>query len=219
MSEKPEVIINHWRLDTWFPDLNPETLKQLKAYNEELIRFNKTISLVSPKTIPMADAIHFADSIMASRVIMKGNTKIQEIYDLASGNGFPGLVFAILYPQVKVRLVDADIKKCEFMKHVISAVRIPNADVLNMKVEELKDNSVQHAFSRGFANISKIILITRKAVSKGGVVYHLKGEQWGMEVSEIPIQLCSSWAPGLVGEYKLPIGEMKFAIIKTDKIA
>ena len=115
--------------------------------------------------------------------------------------------------------MDADIKKCEFMKHVISAVRIPNADVLNMKVEELKDNSVQHAFSRGFANISKIILITRKAVSKGGVVYHLKGEQWGMEVSEIPIQLCSSWAPGLVGEYKLPIGEMKFAIIKTDKIA
>lgn len=219
MAENQELPINQWRIDGWFPDLNPEVLKQLKTYGEELIKFNKTVSLVSPKTIPMADALHFADGILASRVIAKGNPRMTEIYDLSLGNGFPGLIFAILHPQIKVHVVEPDQRKSEFLKHIIAVVRIPNADVLNVKADTLKEGSVQYVMTRGFASISKVILLLRKIVPKGGIVFHLKGEQWGMEVSEIPIQLCSLWTPGLVGEYRLPIGEVKFSVIKTDKIA
>lgn len=218
MAENQEVSTSQWRIDVWFPDLNPEILKQLKTYNNELIKFNRTVSLVSPKTIPVADALHFADSILASRVITKGNPKIQEIYDLGSGNGFPGLVFAIMNPHIKVKVMDSDQRKCEFMKHIIETVRVTNASVLNSKIEDMKENSMQYVMTRGFASISKVILLTRKLVPRGGTVYHLKGEQWGMEVSEIPIQLCSLWTPGLVGEYRLPVGEIKFSVIKTDKI-
>lgn len=206
-------------METWFPDLSPEIQKQFKIYNEELTKFNKTLSLVSPKTIPMADALHFADSILASRVIAKSNSRMTEIYDLSMGNGFPGLVFAILNPKVKVHVVDPDQRKCEFLKHIIAVAQIPNADVLNVKPDTLKEGTVQYVMTRGFASISKVILLLRKIVPKGGIVYHLKGEQWGMEVSEIPIQLCSLWTPGLVGEYRLPIGEVKFSVIKTDKLA
>lgn len=219
MAENQELPTNHWRIDGWFPDLNPEVLKQFKIYNDELIKFNKTVSLVSPKTIPMADALHFADGILASRVISKGYPKINEIYDLSLGNGFPGLIFAILNPQVKVHVVEPDQRKSEFLKHVIATVRVPNADVMNVKPDTLKEGSVNYVMTRGFASISKVILLLRKTVPKGGVIFHLKGEQWGMEVSEIPIQLCSLWTPGLVGEYRLPVGEVKFSVIKTDKIA
>jgi len=219
LAENQELANNHWRIAGWFPDLNPEVLKQFKLYNDELAKFNKTVSLVSPKTIPMADAIHFADGILASRVISKSNAKISEIYDLSLGNGFPGLVFAILNPQIKVHVVEADQRKCEFLNHVMKVAGISNADVLNVKPDSLKEGSVQFVMTRGFSSISKVILLLRKIVPRGGTVFHLKGEQWGMEVSEIPIQLCSLWSPGLVGEYRLPIGEMKFSVIKTDKIA
>lgn len=220
MTKTPEVAGgNYWRMDIWFPDMDPEVLKQFKIFHDELVKFNKTLSLISPKTVAMADAIHFADAMLASRVIMRGVPEIQEIYDLGSGNGFPGIVFGILYPRVKVHLVEVDQRKCEFMKHVIAALGLSNIDVMNIKIEELKENSVQYAMCRGLASISKVILLMRKFVSKGGIVFHLKGEQWGMEVSEIPIQLCSIWAPGLVGEYRLPVGEVKFAVIKTDKIS
>jgi 16S rRNA (guanine527-N7)-methyltransferase len=219
LSENQEILINHWRIDSWFPDLNPEVLKQFKTYNDELIKFNKTLSLVSPKTIPMADALHFADSILASRVIAKGNSKIKEIYDISTGTGFPGLVFAILNPQIKVHVIEGDQRKCEFMKHIVTMAKIPNANILNMKVDDFKEGTIQYVMTRGFSSISKVILLLRKAVPKGGTVYHLKGEQWAMEVSEIPIQLCSLWTPGLVGEYRLPIGEVKFSVIKTDKLA
>jgi len=219
LSDNPEVVNHHWRIETWFPDLNPVLLNHFRIYYEELVKFNKTLNLVSPKTIPMADALHFADCILASRVIAKSPNKFSEIYDLGSGNGFPGLIFGLMNPTIKVHLVEADQKKCEFMKHVISACAAKNVDVMPIKIEQLKEGSVTHAMVRGFSSISKTILVTRKIVAKGGVIFHLKGEEWGMEVSEIPIQLCSSWAPGLVGEYRLPVGEIRFSVIKTDKIA
>lgn len=217
-SQNPESI-NQWRIDSWFSDFNPDVLRRFKDYHTELVKFNKTLNLVSAKTVPVSDALHFADSILASRVIAKSNPKIQEIYDLGSGNGFPGLIFAILNPSIKVNLIDSDQRKCEFMKHIVNTCKIQNANIQNIKVEDLKDGSVMYAMSRGFASISKAILLLRKAVPKGGMLYHLKGEQWAMEVSEIPTQLCSLWNPALVGEYRLPIGEIKFAVIRTDKIA
>lgn len=219
MSDNPEAVIHHWRIETWFPDIDPGLLSCFKIYNEELVKFNKTLTLVSAKSIPVADVIHFSDSILASRVIARSTVKFLDIYDLGSGNGFPGLVFGLMNPNVKVHLVEMDQKKCEFLRHVIAATKAVNVDVLCTRIESLKEGSVTHAMVRGLSSISKVLLQTRKIVSKGGVIFHLKGEEWGMEVGEIPIQLCSSWAPALLGEYRLPIGEVRFSIIKTDKIS
>jgi 16S rRNA (guanine527-N7)-methyltransferase len=219
LSDSPEFIFNHWRLDNWYPDLGPAVLKSLKTYYDELVKFNKTLNMVPPKTIPMADVLHFGDGIAASRVIAANPIKFTEIYDLGSGAGFPGLIFGILYPSIKVNLVESDQKKSEFLKHIIAALKITNVAVMTMKVEDLKEGSVGFAMARGFSTISRTILLMRKTILKGGIIFHIKGEEWGMEVSQIPIQLCSSWAPGLAGEYRLPVGEVRFAVIKTDKIS
>lgn len=214
-----EAPIVHWRIDEWFPDLSPDVKSRLKTFHQELIKFNKNLSLISAKTIFVADAIHFADSIMASQAIMKANPKIDKIYDFGSGSGFPGIVFGILYPQIKVVLIDTDQKKCEFLGHMVHVLGTKNFTVENNNIEKLPENSVQWAICRGFGNISKAILMARKIIPKGGALYHMKGEEWGIEVGEIPTQLCSLWSPSLVGEYKLPIGAIKFGVVKTEKIA
>lgn len=208
----------HWRIDQWFPDLNPEIRAKLKKYHEELLKFNKTVNLIGVKTIPMADAIHFADSILACRAIAKAAT-IHEIYDFGSGNGFPGLIYALLFPQTKVYLVEIDGRKAEFLKHTISTLGINSAQVLIRAVESLPEKSVKYAMSRGFAPISKAILLARKVVANQGVYFHLKSEEWASEVGQIPTQLCSYWTPSLVADYKLPVGEVRFAVVRTDKIA
>ncbi|MNJ91075.1 Ribosomal RNA small subunit methyltransferase G [compost metagenome] len=218
-NKEQEAPIIYWRIDEWFPALSPELRARLKTYHEELIKFNRTLNLISPKTLFVADALHFADSIMASDIIMKANPKIDKIYDLGSGNGFPGMVFALLYPKVQVVLVDSDQRKCEFMGHMISALNLSNVQVLNKNIESIEENSVQYAMCRGLSSISKTLMITRKLIGKTGMLYHLKGEEWGIEVGEIPTQLCSMWSPSLVGEYKLPVGPVKFSVIKTDKIS
>ena len=220
MTNKQELPTNfQWRIPTWYPDLSPEVLSKFRVLFDELHKFNRTIDLVAPKTLQAADAIHFADSIMASRVIRSSHPSFSEIYDLGSGAGFPGVVFAILFTNVNVHLVEADQKRCEFLKHILSKTNTSNADVICSRMEHLKEGSVKFAIVRGLSSISTVILAMRKIVHRGGIIFHLKGEEWSQEVSGIPIQLCSLWAPGLVGEYRLPVGEIRFSVIKTDKIS
>ncbi len=206
-----------WRVPEWFPDIPADQLLKLKKYHDELLRFNRSLNLIGVKTIPIADAIHFADSIISSRLIAKSG-KVDELYDLGSGNGFPGLVYAILFPQTKVKLVDSDVRKCEFLKHTAASIGVTNVEVLARQVESLPEKSVKFAVSRGFASIPKSILITRKIVQTKGAYFHLKSEEWAKEIADIPTQLCSFWLPSALGEYKLPIGEIKFAVVKTEKI-
>lgn len=218
-NQEQDAPTVYWRIDEWFPDLSPETKTRLKAYHEELIKFNRTTNLISGKTVFVADALHFADSILASRVISSNQKNIKKLYDFGSGAGFPGAIFAILNPQIEVVLVDVDQKKCEFLTHIVATLGIKNASVLCKNIEALPENSVEHAIARGYANISRTIMSARKSMVKGGAFYHLKGEEWGIEVGEIPTQLCSMWSPSLIGEYKLPVGAVKFAVVKTEKIA
>jgi 16S rRNA (guanine527-N7)-methyltransferase len=212
-----DAITIHWRIDQWFPDLSPEIRTKLKKYHEELLRFNKNLSLIGVKTIPMADAIHFADSILASRLIVT-DLKENEIYNFGAGNGFPCLIMALLNPSKKFHLVEVDAKKVDFLKHIASLLELRNVSFLMRAIDALPSESVKCAISRGFAPLSKAMLATRKVFPVGGIYYHLKGEEWATEIADIPSQLCSYWQPGLLGEYKLPVGEVKFAVVKTEKI-
>lgn len=220
MSQPVEVTTPvQWRLETWFSDLDKSVHANLKKLNEELIKANKTISLVPAKTIPFADALHFADSILASKIILSDNPQIDEIYDLGSGNGFPGLVSAILFPKIRHVLVEIDEKKCGYLRQCIKAIGLTNVKVLAVNIESMEPNSIRFGMCRGLFNISKTILMTRRSFLKEGSLYHIKSENWSMEVGEIPTQLCSVWSPALVKEYKLPVGEVRFAVVRTDKIA
>lgn len=213
-----EVIDIHWRLEEWFKDLPKDKLAKLTSYHDELLKFNHTVNLISVKTISTADAIHYSDSLLAVKQIVPLLTT-QEIYDFGSGNGFPGLVLAVMHPNIQVKLVDADQRKCEFLKHVIAKLSIQNAQVLNTQFDKLPEHSVQFGITRGLATIPKAILLLRRPFKKGGVLFHMKGEEWFNEVSSMPSQLCAFWKPALVGEYRLPINEVNYAIVRTDKIA
>ncbi len=209
----------HWRIDEWFPEI-PETVRgRLKLLHEEVLKGNKSFGLILPKTVSNADAIHFADSILAWRVIDK-DTQVKEIYDVGSGGGFPGLVFALLSPGRKFHLVDADPRKAEFLKQMISLLRIENADVIVRAVETFAGDSINCAVCRSFLPLSRALLVARKVFASKGVFYHMKGDEWAGEFSGLPTQLCSFWQPGLLGEYKLPgpfPSEIRLAIIRTEK--
>lgn len=217
MAEKAEAASASWRLENWFPNLSSDVQSKFKKYNALLQKHNRALNLVSSKTLPLTDIIHFSDSILAIQILFDDNPKIDHLYDFGSGSGFPGIIAAVLYPKVKITLVEMDPKKCEFLKGCADELNLTNVNVMNTTIESMQLDSVKFAVTRGFANISKSMLITRKCVASKGVLYHMKNEQWGLEVGQIPTQLCSVWTPALVKEYKLPIGEVRFALLKTEK--
>lgn len=207
-----------WRIKEWFPDLPTEAEQKLKIFHTELIKFNGALNLVSEKTLVMADVIHFADCILASREIAR-EAQPSSITDISLGNGLPGIVIAALYPSIKVTILNKDARKIEFMKHVCTLLKLGNVEFQAVSLESIPPGSLGRLVTRGFAPISKAILTLRKQVKKGGELYMMKSEEWPTEVANIPSQLCTFWVPSLVGEYRLPIGEVKFAVVKLKKIA
>jgi 16S rRNA (guanine527-N7)-methyltransferase len=205
----------HWRIQAWFPELDEKTNDSLRNYWLELQKFNKVLNLVSKKTIYNADSIHFADSIMASRVVRKKASTNKYLYDLGSGNGFPGLIYAILYPDQHVILMDSDERKCEFLKHITDYLGLLNVIVQNKKIDFLPPNSIEQGICRGFAPLPRALLMLRKIVLSGGIVYHLKSEEWALETSKIPAQLCSIWKLALEEEYALPVDGIKMYVTST----
>ncbi len=217
-EKPPEAIPIQWRIDSWFTDLGDKG-KVLKKFHAELIQSNKVINLVSAGSIVNADQIHFSDSIIACRIIFKASKGAKEIFDLGSGNGFPGVVYAILFPEVVVNLVESDSRKCEYLRTLVTRLDLKNVKVIEKQIEALPADSVKFAFSRGLAAIPKALLMTRKIFALGGTLYHIKGTEWPLEIAEMPTQLCSFWRSGLVSEYSLPIGDMKFFVVSSEKVS
>lgn len=219
MGEVSVPEVSPWRIPEWFPDIDSKTVSSLRQFFDLILEHQKNFNLVSAKTIPFADVLHIADSILASRIIFKASQQPKEIYDFGTGGGLPGLVFAILYPSVMVHLVDSDAKKIEFVRIAVQKLGLSNVAVHTKSVESLDEGMVQFAFARNLSSIAKSVLISRKCFKKGGSLFHIKGEEWGLEVSEIPTQLCSIWSPSLISDYKLPLGSFKFSVVKTEKIS
>jgi len=63
------------------------------------------------------------------------------VYDAGSGGGFPGMVLAIASPAVKFVLVEANRKKCSFLRMVKAQLLLKNVEIKNERIESLSDVS------------------------------------------------------------------------------
>lgn len=216
-NQKIEVPEPTWRIREWFPELGDETLSRLRIFHLELLRFNKSMALISRKTEVQADLLHFADSIIAAKQILK-STKSQRIFDIGSGNGLPGLIIAALDTARQVVCVDSNAKKTEAIRHFAQKMHLSNVAVGQTRFEDMKEGIIECAVSRGFASISKTLLMARKPMAKDGVYFHMKGTTWVREVAEIPTQICPFWSPKLVADYNLPEGGHKLSLVVTSRI-
>lgn len=207
-----------WRVPEWFPGIDSDKLSKLEAYFKELLRFNKAINLVSPNSLRSADRDHFADCILACDYISEAING-RKVFDLGSGNGLPGIVLGIMFPEVQVVLVDSDTKKVEFIKHVIDHLDLLNVQAMVARIEELAPGTIECAVSRGFASLPRAMMLTRKLFVQGGDYFHMKGDGWATEFASIPSQLCQFWDPQAYCEYSLPEKNNRMAVVKTTKIA
>jgi 16S rRNA (guanine527-N7)-methyltransferase len=203
-----------WRIPEWFATMDPSLAEALKTYHKELMKFNGRLNLISRSTEREADETHFADSLLAAELLLKSPLG-KKVYDIGSGNGLPGLILAICKPDTEFALVESDARKCEFLKHMIHVLGLKNCQVMNVRIETLSGMDV--AISRGFASLSKALLTVNRMFNKGGKFYHLKGNNWSREIADIPSQLIAHWKPELIGEYSLPVSQVRRAVVCTTK--
>ncbi|MCB0377618.1 MAG: 16S rRNA (guanine(527)-N(7))-methyltransferase RsmG [Bdellovibrionales bacterium] len=191
-------------LSEFIPEASPEHLDLFFKFFEVLCKFNLTVNLVSPESIKNAGKRHFADSYQGLRLFLDQAPANEIIYDFGSGNGFPGVIAAIMKPESQFVLVERDRRKAEFLRHLSFELGLKNINIHEGNAHQLRDSVVKFGMSRAMAPIPKFLLELRNCTGSGGVVYLFKGEHWTTEFSNIPPQIFDLWEVDLFGSYTLP---------------
>lgn len=108
-------------------------LEKLEKYCEILERENKLYNLTAITEKESVFLKHFYDSLTIVKIVELNN---ESLCDLGTGAGFPGMVLKIMFPNLKVTLIDATLKKCNFLEKVIKELKLENIKVINARVEE-----------------------------------------------------------------------------------
>ena len=94
---------------------------QLSIYAKELLEYNKKTNLTALKTIPDVYLKHFYDSLTLVKAYQFTN---ETVLDIGTGAGFPGLVLKIVFPNLKITLLDSNHHKTDFLKYIkLSSVK------------------------------------------------------------------------------------------------
>ena len=137
-------------------DLTLEQKEQLEAYHKLLFKWQKAINLISPKTLQDSWSRHFLDSAQIYKFIPES---AKTYADLGCGGGFPGLVIAILKPELQTTLVESDERKGQFMRTVIREAGISNAKVVTERIEhyvEGTETTPDLVSARALASLDKL---------------------------------------------------------------
>lgn len=113
-------------------DINEKKLEMLEKYYQLLEEENQKYNLTAITNKEDVYLKHFYDSLTLSKIIKLNS---QTLCDIGTGAGFPGLVLKIIFPNLKVTLVDATEKKCNFLKIVIKELDLKEIEVINERAE------------------------------------------------------------------------------------
>ncbi len=113
--------------------LTEDQLSKLSQYYNFLVSENQKYNLTSITEEKDVYLKHFYDSLMIIKSIELNN---QYICDIGTGAGFPGMVLKIVFPNIKIDLLDATNKKCHFLTELIEKLQLTNINVINQRAED-----------------------------------------------------------------------------------
>ena len=91
-----------------FIDNNNDILQKMSSFVDLLLEANESLNLIGKSTIPNIWTRHILDCAQLSKYITGS------FVDLGSGSGLPGIVLAIILPEIPVMLIEKSPKKCIF---------------------------------------------------------------------------------------------------------
>lgn len=156
-------------------NITEKQLEQLEEYYEILIEENNKYNLTTITEKTQVYLKHFYDSLCIVKIINLDN---KYLLDIGTGAGFPGLVLKIVFPNLKIDLLDATNKKCLFLQKVIDQLELKNIKVINARAEEYtKVNREKYDIvtSRAVAPLKHLLEYSVPALKIHGEFVSLKG--------------------------------------------
>ncbi|MCA1768876.1 MAG: 16S rRNA (guanine(527)-N(7))-methyltransferase RsmG [Halomonas sp.] len=145
-----------------------------------LHKWNRAYNLTAIRSPEEMVARHLLDSA-AVLPFVKGST----LLDVGAGPGFPGLVLAILKPELAVSLIDSNGKKVRFQRQAAMELGLANVTPVQARVEAF-EGCFDQVISRAFASLGDFVSLTLPLVAPGGQWLAMKGPGVDGELAGLP---------------------------------
>lgn len=180
--------------------------EQFYQYRLELLKWNSKINLISRKSEKNIYH-HFIESLSPLFVI-DFSEKDYCVLDIGTGAGFPGIPLKIMFPSIKLTLIDASRKKTLFLQKVISILELKQVYILCARVENLcldqkYIDRYDFAVCRAVGRLKLLVSYSYPLLKKGGSLIAIKGGELEGELSELD------------GKVDPQINELSFGILKS----
>ena len=161
--------------------------KQYNRYYELVVEWNQKINLTAITEEEEFYTKHFFDSI--SLAFFKDYSNIESICDVGSGAGFPSIPLKILYPNLKVTIVDSLNKRIKFLNLVKDELGLTDCKFVHARAEEFGQNkeyreSFEIVTARAVARLNVLSELCLPLVKKNGYFLSLKAQKAEEETKE-----------------------------------
>ena len=151
-------------------------LNLLEIYCNYLIEYNKNVNLTAIKDKKDIYLKHFYDSLTLVKVT--DLNQVNNLLDIGTGAGFPGMVLKIIFPHLKVTLLDSNNKKIKFLKSLSQKLGI-EVNLINDRAEIYAKKHLEEfdiVTSRAVAELPILIELSIPYLKKHGLFIALKSK-------------------------------------------
>ena len=186
-----------------------QEIKLEKFYNL-LIEWNKKINLTRIVAKEEVYLKHFYDSLTITKVV--DLKEVKTLCDVGSGAGFPGIVLKIVYPNLKITLVDSLLKRVNYLNTIIQELELKNIIAIHTRSEDLKEK-FDIVTARAVANIEKLLGYTMHLVAKNGKLIAMKGNIEEELTINIKQKINAKYRIAEIEEFLLPKENSKRSLV------
>ena len=199
-------------------DVTGEQLEKLEIYCNFLLEYNTHTNLTAIKNREEVYLKHFYDSLTLVKSI--DLTSIENLLDIGTGAGFPGMVLKIFFPNLQIYLVDSNNKKTKFLNELKDKLNVDKVEVINARIENITSrfiNSIDVVTARAVTNLPVLVELALPLVKVNKYFIAMKGNaQDELENSEYAITYLGGKIED-VKEFDLPHDAGKRMLITIQK--
>lgn len=200
--------------------LTDKQAEQFLCYYELLIQKNKVMNLTAITEFEDVVLKHFLDSLMICKVHKLEGTLI----DVGTGAGFPGIPLKIMYPDLRVVLLDSLNKRIQFLNEVIQELELTGIETIHGRAEDFAKQKIYReqfdlCISRAVANLSSLAEYCIPFVKIGGYFIPYKSGKMQEELNsgKKAVKLFGGELE-TINEFKLPGTDISRCLLQIRKI-
>lgn len=154
-------------------DLAGDHLEQLRAFTKDLASRGEELGLIGPLERPRIWTRHVLNCALLAPLLKPGT-----LADIGSGAGLPGLVLAILRPDVECVLIEPMERRVQWLEEQKQLLGLANVRVVRARAEDVQGGEqFDQVTARAVSALKKLIPMTAPLVKQGGELLFMKGER------------------------------------------